>query len=891
MTEHQFRGKNKKKYWEEEEEGYILTGENRVVTEEERLPSEDDLEVDDMYNYESLSEMKNRLIIKKNKSDEVDRFYDVVGGVATERDLHEIGNPNREYIKQMQEDEMINRIVDMKTISQLKKQKRNLQGEGISPHDEGDTSDPFFDGVYKQSDHSVRLNLKKDSLHGDRLPGPPSDFPPTNGAQGWQWQRQWQRQWQWQVNGEGEKEEKTKETETEKEEKTKETETEKKEEKTETEKKEEKAETEKKEEKAETEKKEEKAETKEDTETKKDETEKTRTSGTRPNRGKHPNSDDNMDDEDRRNNAQSNDGGYQHENEVLFREIKKTFKKYGVCNTKIVEMYEHILDLFEEYKFRKDASGEVKSLEKIYKKKYIELEDIRRNMSKKLVTCAGFFRFFYHVMKLIKSKSNLLDNALAQSFEIDVTFFIIYQNLKLYLYRKYYEKYKLLFIKDYIYSSKYYKRKKEGDKNELVTLLVEDGVIPNNQFVHDSAPFNEYLVNEVKHPDGFNDTRVHYMFDGFSSNYSTDSSESSDWGRTTNDAVKNDQADAAKRKKRKEHKQKYFQTTKMKALKRRYLIAIGSIFKDVHTYFSNFKNSIKYFYLLKLHNEDFYVQHSCMSLFDPIFFFFAKYELLFWDPLYQFYQTRTKKRKLLSLVEDQIGGSHSGHMHAKFVQLYRNDDFVNANNVPRRKKQFLPPVSFQWYKFMDELMYIYQVEEEKEVLKKLYDQIFNNKVHELVEAWNPLSLKQSYNLCVILAEYLLYNQDRREVTDMVKEKINNCVYTFFEGYKNISSQKKKNIFLMRCLKILKSVRGILCLLSDDALHDFVKNIFYNFVLTNYDYSSKLHNLIVSAVVHIILSLDIPKESKFFEDISSVLSGITARLSSGDFENGKFKVEN
>ncbi|ANQ09032.1 Uncharacterized protein PCOAH_00035100 [Plasmodium coatneyi] len=904
MTTQQFGGKKKITTWEEDEDQHALT--------------EDDLDVDDIYNYESLSEMKNRLIIKKNKSDEVDRFYEVVGEVPTEGDPHQTGTFTREYIKQMHEDEMISKIVDTKIMSQLKMEKRDFPHRITHP-EEGNTSDPFFGEVSKQSDDPVWVNVKKDSLHGNGLPGPHSDFPTEEEADGWQ------------VNGsdnaQNDKEEKKEAS------------------------------------------------------------------------GKLPNSVNHLDEEDWRNSAQSNDHAYQQENEVLFSEIKKTFKKYAVCNTQIVEMYEHILDLFEEYKLLKDQSGQAKSLEKNYKNKYIELKQIKRKRTKELVTCASFFRFFYHMMKLIKVKGNLLDNALAESSEIDVTFFIVYQNLKLYLYRKYYENYKLIFIKDYIYNVKYYKRKKEGDKNELVKQLVTDGVVPNGQFVHDSSPFNEHLINEINDPNGFNDTRVHYMFDGFSSNYSTDSSASSNWGEANTDAVRNDQEPASKKKKRKEDKQKYFQTSKMKELKKRYLTAVGNILKDVHSHFANFKNAIKYFYLLKLHNEDFYVTHSCMSLFDPIFFFFAKWELLFWDPLYQFYQTRRKKRKLLSLVEDLIGESHSGEMHAKFVQLYRNDDFINANNVPRGKKQFVSPAlnwtygddtansshevdeaatpvdpfprdpsteneidrsthsseskdalsstsssaavgggpaavgespfgekqpirekspigekkplgkkkkykpakkhfhnnpsvkSFEWYKFMDELMYIYQVDDEKEVLKKLYDKIFNNKVHELVEAWNPLSLKQSYNLCVILAEYLLYNEDRKEVTDMVKEKINSCVFTFFEGYKNISSQKKKNIFLMRCLKILKSVRGILHMLSDDALHDFVKKIFYNFVLTNYDYSSKLHNLIVSAVVHIILSLGVPKESKFFEDISSVLCGITDRLRSGDFDYGKFKVEN
>ncbi|KJP88081.1 hypothetical protein AK88_02195 [Plasmodium fragile] len=952
MTAQQLGGKNKMAaMWEGDDS-----------PREEDLPGEDDLDVDDIYNYESLSEMKNRLIIKKNKSEEVNMFYGVVGGgETTERGHpHQIGSSTREYIKQMQEDEMINKIVDTKIISQLRREKRGLQQQGIfTPPDEGGTTDPLFDERSKQSDDQAELNLKKHSLHGDRFPVPRHDVPTANDTEGKKLNEQQKRE----QNGEEEEREKGRNVNFLKME-------------------------------------------------------------------KRLNHDNYMDEEDWRNNAQSNDRAYQHENEILFSEIKRTFKKYGVCNTQLVEMYEYILDLFEEYKFLKDESGQVKSLEKNYKKKYMELEEIKRKRTKELVTCASFFRFFYHVMKFINAKSNLLDNALAESFEMDVTFFIVYQNLKLYLYREYYENYKLLFTKDYIYNSKYYKRKKEEDKNGLVKELVSDGVVPNCHYVHGSAPFIEHLINEVNHPNRFNDMRVHYMFDGYSSNYSTDSS-SSDSGEATSDVMKNDQEHVERREqKRKEDKQKYFQTCKIKALKRRYLVAIGNIFKDVHSYFLNFKNAITYFYLLKLHNEDFYLTHNCKSLFDPIFFFFIKYELLFWDPLYQFTQTRNKKRKLLALIEEQIMGSQSEQMHDKFVQLYRNDAFANAHNILRRKKQVLSPgrnwtfaddtanssyevdeaassvdgfrkdpsteneiehsthssesedafsftsssaaqgeissllekspmgekspiaykspmgekspiaykspmgekspiaykspmgeksptadktplektkkkykppknhfhnnpsvKTFQWYKFMDELMYIYQVEDEKEVLKKVYDQIFNNKVHELVEAWNPLSLKQSYNLCVILAEYLLYNEDRTQVTDMVKEKINNCVFTFFEGYKNISSQKKKNIVLMRCLKILKSVRGILSLLSDDALHDFVKKIFYNFVLTNYDYSSKLHNLIVSAVVHIILSMGVPQESKFFEDMSSVLCGITDRMHSGDFDYGKFKVEN
>ncbi|KMZ85679.1 hypothetical protein PVBG_01189 [Plasmodium vivax Brazil I] len=895
----------------------LLTGADRLLPGGDPLLSEDDLEVDDIYHYESVSEMKNRLIIKKNKSDEVGSFFG--GGAPPEGGHeHEVGSYHADYLKQMQEDDLIRRIVDIKLVSQLKEQKRDVQW-GVPP-DEGGVSGTFFDGTSKQSNHPVGFNLKKGSSQGDGPPGAPADFPTVNDPGGWHPSESHEGQ-----TGEDEKEWKL-------------------------------------------------------------------TSGHCPNDDAH-----------------SSDRMYQDENETLFREIERTFKEHSVCNTQLVEMYKHIGDLFEEYKLRKDESGQVKSLEKIYKKKCIELKDLKRKRTKQLVTCESFFRFFHHMMKLIKVKSNLMNNALVESFEMDVIFFIVYQNLKLYLYREYYENYKLVFAKEYIYNTKYYKRKKEGGKKEVVTLLATDGVVPSGYSTHDYAPVEEHLINEVKHPSGFNDTRVHYLFDGFSSNYSTDSSEDSDWGGTANGAMQNDQATATQRKKRKEQKEKYFQTGKMKALRRRYLISIRNIFKDVHPHFANFKNAIKYFYLLKLHNEDFYVQHKCMSLFDPIFFFFAKWELLFWDPLYQFYQTRTKKRKLLSLVEDQMAGSLSGQMHAKFVQLHRNEHFVSANSVPRGGKQVLPPVlnwayaddaanssfeadaaapaadpyadaspgdpstgsetgrsmhssevegasslssssaavvggeatleespmegespvgekppivgespmgenpplgrekkykpakkrfhnnpsvkSFEWYKFMDELMYIYQVDDEQEVLRKLYEHIFNNKVHELVEAWNPLSLKQSCNLCVILAEYLLYNQDRREVTDMVKEKINNCVFTFFEGYKNISSQKKKNIFLMRCLKILKSARGILSLLSDDALHDFVKNIFYNFVLTNYDYSSKLHNLIVSAVVHIILSLGVPKESKIFEDISSVLCGITDRLRSGDFDYGKFKMEN
>lgn len=182
------------------------------------------------------------------------------------------------------------------------------------------------------------------------------------------------------------------------------------------------------------------------------------------------------------------------------------------------------------------------------------------------------------------------------------------------------------------------------------------------------------------------------------------------------------------------------------------------------------------------------------------------------------------------------------------------------------------------------------LKKKKDILKKLYEHIFNKKIYELINVWNPLSLKQSFHLSRIINDFILYNDNINELRDKIKDKIQTYITTFLQCYKNITSQKKKNIFLMRCLKFLKSMKNILQLLCNEELYDIVKNVFNNYVLPNCDDGNKLHNLIVLKIIQVIHSLDnIPKEDSFFHKTTEIMSKISDCLKTGYFD--MLKVEN
>ncbi|CRG93751.1 conserved Plasmodium protein, unknown function [Plasmodium gallinaceum] len=672
---------------------------------------------------------------------------------------------------------------------------------------------------------------------------------------------------------------------------------------------------------------------------------------------------------------------YNKQNKILFEKIKNVFEEKAVCNLQIIKMNDYIQKLFDEYKSKTKEYDKIKELEYKNQNEFNILKSICKKRKKEIIICTIFGEFIQILINLIFEKYKYVDAALNVLFKLEQCFHLVYHNLKLYLYKEYYERFKLTFMNEYIFNSKYYKNKKERKKCDQLKNLIDNKIIKNYLSYSNISHFNEYLVNEINDDQNFDNISVLYMFDGFSSNYSTDT-YSSEYDEKQKEEVKKEIEEINNKKvedKKKKEKQKYFQTLKMKKLKENFLIGINNIFENVNHFFLNFKNVIKYFFLLKLYNYEFFKNYNCLNCFDTIFFFFVKCELLYWDPLYQFSLKKKNKIKILNYYDKAVKensckksnlNDNKGKVYVSenydniynekndfyFYSKYdsnnsNNNDISESNNEDNKsslnsesnfslsssmysneedcceknnkknkeeninnkkefhsffknekfqklkyklKKNFFynPYVkSFEWYKFIDQLIIIYDSLSEKEIMEKLYYHIYNKKVYELIEVWNPFSLKQSFNLYIIIKDFILYNCNRDILIDKIKEKINIYLTTFLQCYKNISNMQKKNIFLMRCLKILKSIKNVVFLLCDEELFDLVKRIYHDFVLPNYDNSSKFHNLILSSIVHIMHSLNIKTDDNFNDEISSILDKNNKRLNSSDFDFEKLKMLN
>ncbi|SOV12296.1 conserved Plasmodium protein, unknown function [Plasmodium gaboni] len=869
---------------------------------------EDDLDIDDMYNYETISEMKNRILIKKNRNEEIKNLYEernIEENVVDTNDFN-IDNNYEDY--DLYEDEKINQIVDNKMLVELKKQNEFLSDSQRKEEEEEEKEEE----EEEEKERDKHIHFKEDNINVYLK----------------------------NKNNVMKKEEHVK--------------------------------------------------------------------------NKEYNDEDLFSlprEKDKELYSLDNNNYYNDKNKLLFEKIQNAYKYKGVCNLEIIKMYEYIQNLFSEYKNKIQESNEIKQLENNNQVEYNKYEIICKKGKKEIIICRVFLQYLQILINLICEKYEHVEDALKGLYNLESTFHIIYHNLKLYIYKEYYEKYKLTFINDYIFNSKYYKNLKEKKKYIQLQYLIDNNIIQNNGLNDNVTNINEYnILNEICDVRNMNNSEFYYMFDGFSSNYSTDTLSSpspspSPSSLSLENDLNDDNKNFIQRKENKDiskndilkknlDKQKYYQTLKMKDLKKKFLFSINNIFKNVNMYFFNFKNVIKYFGLLKLYNYHFYVNNECASYFDDVLFFFVKCELLYWDPLYQFFMSKKKKKRILNYFDhdinsfismknknesnknnlnildsnkmdnnninhfninednkkffslycssppydhdnkniynntnertieydiDMSGSSSSSNFSLSYTSCSCNEDNLNdknifdaeeenvkkisvnifKNKIFKKKKYKLrktffhnPSIkSFEWYTFMDELILIYNnIEEEKDILRKLYDNIFNKKIYELINVWNPLSLKQSFHLSIIINEFILYNDNIDELTDKIKDKIQTYITTFLQCYKNITSQKKKNIFLMRCFKFLKSLKNIIQLLYNEELYDIVKSVFNNYVLPNCDDGNKLHNLIVLKIIQVIHSLNnIPKEDSFFCKTNEIMSKISDCLKTGYFD--MLKVEN
>ncbi|SCM22339.1 conserved Plasmodium protein, unknown function [Plasmodium chabaudi adami] len=660
---------------------------------------------------------------------------------------------------------------------------------------------------------------------------------------------------------------------------------------------------------------------------------------------------------------------YNCENENMFENIKKNFEEYGVCNLEIVKMNNDIKKEYENYKSRIKNYENKKRLEQHNNIEYKKLKKICKIKKKQFITCIYINKFIAILKNLILEKSKCIDNALKLLYKMESSFTTIYFNMKLYIYKEYYEHHKLKFIDDYIFNSKFYKIKKNKYKSIYLNYLIkEDNFIHNQNDIHTLILFYNNFIKNIYNYNYFDKTSYHYMLDGFSSNYSTDSSNVSEGDGKVVEELDDSQPNF--KDKTKNEKTKYFQTIKMKDIKNKFLSLIENIFENVNLYFLNFKSVIKYFYLFKYYNNDFYKNNNCLECFEDIFFFFVKLELLYWDPILQFSLKKKKKNNKLDIYDKQIksdafmidkddneeienitnGSNENVFPHFNYNNLFINSDnddnqlldssdeseseisvssssctdeesvnnnmtkresensneenninFENINKIHPTFKKFRknpnfekkkyklnkkcfntsPFIkSFEWYKFMDELILIYDVTSEKEILKNLYKNIFNNKIYELIDnVWNPFSLNQSINLVAIIKDYITYNDENDLLFLKIRKRV--CIYinTYLETRKNIMNQKKRNIFLIRCLKLFKCIKNILTILHDKELYQILQKVFYDIVLTNCDYSNKYHNLILASLIPIIQSVNMSYNNNFDSDMSEIMNKVISNLAS------------
>ncbi|CAD2108459.1 conserved Plasmodium protein, unknown function [Plasmodium vinckei] len=660
---------------------------------------------------------------------------------------------------------------------------------------------------------------------------------------------------------------------------------------------------------------------------------------------------------------------YNCENENIFENIKKNFEEYGVCNLEIVKMNNDIKKDYENYKSRIKNYENKKRLEQHNNIEYKKFKKICKERKEQIITCIYINKFIAILKNLILEKSKCIDNALKLIYKMESSFTTIYFNMKLYIYKEYYEHHKLKFIDDYIFNSKFYKIKKNKYKSiHLNYLIKEDNFIHNQNDIHTLISFYNNFAKNIYNYNYFDKTSYHYMLDGFSSNYSTDSSNFSEDDDKVVEELDSSQPNS--KDKNKNGKTKYFQTIKMKDIKNKFLSLIENIFENVNLYFLNFKSVIKYFYLFKYYNNDFYKNNNCLKCFEDIFFFFVKLELLYWDPILQFSLKKKKKNIKLDIYDEQIksdtlmiyknnpeeienitnGSNENIFPHFNYNNLFINSDsddsqlldssdeseseisvssssctdeeivnnnmtkresensneennitFENINKIHPTFKKFRknpnfekkkyklnkkcfntsPFIkSFEWYKFMDELILIYDAPSENEILKNLYKNIFNNKIYELIDnVWNPFSLNQSINLVAIIKDYITYNEENDLLFLKIRERV--CIYinTYLETRKNIMNQKKRNIFLIRCLKFFKCIKNILTISHDKELYQIAQKVFYDIVLANCDYSNKYHNLILASLIPIIQSVNILYNNNFDSDMLEIMNKVISNLES------------
>lgn len=762
---------------------------------------------------------------------------------------------------------------------------------------------------------------------------------------------------------------------------------------------------------------------------------------------------------------------YNKSNEQLFEKIKKTFKDKNVCNLQLVKMKKYIYNLFNEYKSKQDKYNQNENTESKNKEEYRRLTYLCKRRKGDVIVCTLFLEFFHNIRNVLLEKKDLVDSALRVLQKMEKTFHLIYQELKIYLYKEFYEKYKLAFTNNYIFHLKYYRSKKERQKQKRLKKLEKKNVLIKSESLDGSASdLNEKILEQVDHVELFNNIPLLYLFDGFSSNYSSDSSNSSKTNvrstssfvavsssptipSTASNGVKEKKKNQeGEEKKQRIRKVKYCQTMRMEQLKKRFLTEVNNVCNDVKVYFLNFKNIIKHFYILKSYSVEMYRQWKCAVCFEEIFFFYVKWEILHWDPIFQFSvkMNRKKKRMLnyckknsdikqfinnsklgenensqshwessssnssekeriywesendseksddsfFSLISsDESSGVSSGTESEEELEkgemeknegnkgegdrgkkrkgklkrgemrgsetkkkdikkkdgkngkdgknyekweykdnkdlfsLFQNTTFRNAKYRFRKRIFDNPSIkSFEWYKFIESIIIVSDVKDEKTLLRQLYRKVLNKRIFEIIEIWNPFSLKQSASMFVIIKEFLMYNNcsvfekdvdvlndeskvdvmgvspnNREEkknwkatdatgvtnVTDVtdategkemdmliqkIKDKMNECQSVILESNIHIDTLRKRNIFLMRCLKFFKCFKNILYMLKNNELSEIVKKIYCDFVLTNYVNSVKFHNFIFVSIIEILLFLDFSDE-KFVKEITDQYNSI------------------
>lgn len=606
---------------------------------------------------------------------------------------------------------------------------------------------------------------------------------------------------------------------------------------------------------------------------------------------------------------------YNKKNERMIQEIENAFEDHAVCNTQIIKLYEYIKELYAEYEEQNNMSINAKEVEANRREEYNSL--MKKNYEKKreIIVSTVYLEFIHTLYELLEEKQESANTALEVLNKLEQRFHVVYQHLKLYLYKPYYEKYKLAFTNEYIFNSKYYRRKKKKDKSRQFRYLKEERKLIQNINIENIDTIDSFIQmskDGIYSINGRNSdtTGFLYLYDGFSSNYSSDySSDTSTEKRTEDVNYKKDKINAEKK--------KYFQTEKMKRLKEHFLVGVNQLFNDTDKFFLNLKNCIRHFILLKQYNYEVYTDFSISSAFDEILIFFTTCELLYWDPMFQFSMNTNQKKQiyesnkieevctennnlltdslcyedpvLLSLFDEKgnLEENNSSCSDSIGIDLDSSEDemiteeenkisegskeqtvlLYNNELFKKKKYQFRSTfcnnpsvVSFEWFKFVDEFSIIYEGKSKIEIVQKVYDEVLSRRIFELVQIWNPLSYKQSMNLYIILREFCFYNRTKSNILNslitLLKEQMNIYIQLFIQCYQMISDEQKIEIFLMRCFKFFKCVHKILILLSRQELFELVKKVYTNFVLPNYMGTNSLQNNLLDSIMEIMQLMNI-----------------------------------